>query len=70
MEERSSRVYFWLCSRIVGAARFLGSVLYFLLHGGGAERYAAINAGAENRVRYARRPIFFMLLNTLSCFNL
>ena len=36
----------------------MGSVLYFLLHGGGAERYAAINAGEENRARYARGPIF------------
>ncbi len=40
MEERRSRVFFGLaCLRVVGAARFLGSVLYFFaarLHGGGA----------------------------------
>ena len=27
MEERGSGFFFWLCSRVVGAAHFLGSVL-------------------------------------------
>ena len=40
MKERSSSFFFWLCSRVVGDARFLGgSVLCFFaarLHGGGA----------------------------------
>ncbi len=39
MKERSSSFFFWLCSRVVGNARFLGSVLCFFaakLHGGGA----------------------------------
>ncbi len=37
--KREALEYFWLYSRVVGAARFLGSVLYFFaarLHGGGA----------------------------------
>ncbi len=37
--ERSSSFFFWLCSRVVGDARFLGSVLCFFaarLQGGGA----------------------------------
>ncbi len=39
MEERSSSFFFWLCSRVVGAGHFLGSVLCLFaarLHGGGA----------------------------------
>ncbi len=31
MEERSSRV-FWLCLRVVGAARFLGSMLWLIVY--------------------------------------
>ena len=29
MKERSSSFFFWLCLKVVGDARFLGSVLYF-----------------------------------------
>ena len=39
MKERSSSFFFWLCSKAVGDACFLGSVLCFFaarLHGGGA----------------------------------
>ncbi len=39
MKERSSSFFFWLCSKAVGDARFLGIVLCFFaarLHGGGA----------------------------------
>ena len=44
MKERSSSFFFWLCSKVVGDARFLGSVLCFFaarLHGGGAWMYGS-----------------------------